>query len=218
MLELVEIFARDTLKGVNLSARQGELVVVIGANGTGKTTLFNVIAGSACIKSGKIMLGSKDITGLPQHKRAMMIASVMQNPQDGTIGDMTLLENLSIAYVRGRKRMVTRRVVEDFRARLATLGMNLENRLHEYAQSLSGGQRQLLSLIMAISSDYELLLLDEITAALDQKTSDTVMNMTMEIVAQEGKTCLLITHDAKYINKIGDRTLEVADGKLVELR
>jgi putative ABC transport system ATP-binding protein len=217
MLKLVDVNVRDTLRDLCLSVDRGEFVVVIGANGAGKTTLFNAISGRVKIKSGAIILGDSDITNLPQHKRATVIATVLQDPLSGTIGEMTLLENLSIAYIRCGRKKISKDTVDYFREKLSVLKIGLENRLGEYAKNLSGGQRQLLSLVMATSADYQLLLLDEITAALDPKSSDIVIEMTERIVSMEKKTCILITHNKEYMHNIGDRTLEMADGKLKDI-
>ncbi|MDR3030823.1 MAG: ATP-binding cassette domain-containing protein [Holosporales bacterium] len=214
MLKLIEISVRDIFKNLSLSISRGEFVLITGSNGVGKTTLFNAISGAISVKKGKIILNDNDITNLPQHKRSTMISSVLQDPRLGTVGEMTILENLNISYMRRKYKRISKNVVDYFREKLSILGMNLENRLNEYAKNLSGGQRQLLSLVMATISDYELLLLDEITASLDPKTSDTVMEMTNKIIAQEKKTCFLITHNTKYINNFGTRTLKMIDGKL----
>jgi putative ABC transport system ATP-binding protein len=212
---LVDINVRDTLRDLQLSVAHGEFVLIIGANGTGKSTLFNAISGRIGIKSGSIILGGREISRMPQHGRSRMIASVLQEPRVGTIGEMTVFENLSIAYMRSGYKKISKSVVSDFRDRLSILGMNLENRFDEYVKNLSGGQRQLLSLVMATSSKYDLLLLDEMTAALDPKSSDIVIKLTDRIVSMEKKACILITHNMEHMQRIGDRVLEMKDGKLI---
>jgi putative ABC transport system ATP-binding protein len=214
MLKLIDVNVRDTLKNLCLSVGKGEFIVIIGANGAGKTTLFNAISGRVSVKSGSIILGDCDITRLPQHKRARIISTVLQEPLAGTIGQMTILENLSIAYMRCGYKKISKCTIDYFREKLSILKIGLENRLNEYVKNLSGGQRQLLSLVMATSADYELLLLDEITAALDPKASDMVIEMTKRIVSMENKTCLLITHNKEYMYDIGDKSLEMLDGRL----
>jgi putative ABC transport system ATP-binding protein len=214
MLKLNNICVRNTLVNLNLSVSKGEFVLIAGANGTGKTTLFKVISGEIAPSSGSAFIDGTDVTGVSKHKRSKYISSVLQNPKAGTIGEMTILENINLAYMRGNKNKVSKRNIDYFKEKLSMLNMNLESRLDEYVNNLSGGQRQALSLIMAIVANYELLLLDEITAALDPVTSDMVMELVNKIVLHEKKTCLLITHNARYINAFGDRTLNMNNGKL----
>ncbi|MDR0744859.1 MAG: ATP-binding cassette domain-containing protein [Holosporales bacterium] len=215
MLKLDNICVRSTLKNLSLTVNTGEFVLIVGANGTGKTTLFNTISGTIFPAKGTIYIDETDITKMPQHKRSRMVSSVIQDPTVGTIGEMSILENLSLAHMRGGKK-VLKKDIEYFRERLTILEMNLENRLEEYVKNLSGGQRQALSLVMATITDYDVLLLDEITAALDPKTSDIVMKIASKIVLQENKTCLLITHNSRYINSHTHRILRMIDGKLHE--
>jgi putative ABC transport system ATP-binding protein len=214
MLNLINISFKNILKNLTLTVRPGEFLVIVGANGTGKTTLFNVISGAVSPKSGRIIVNGEDITNIPQYKRSRRISSVVQDPKMGTIGEMTILENMNMAYMRRKGKKTSKKIVDYFREKLSILEINLENRMNEYVKNLSGGQRQALSLVMATLTDYDLLLLDELTAALDPKTSDMVMEMTNKIVSHENKTCLLITHNTKYMSSFGDRTLEMKDGAL----
>jgi putative ABC transport system ATP-binding protein len=207
------------LKNLDLEVALGEFVLIIGANGTGKTTLFNVISGALPIENGIISLNGIDITDTPRHVRARRISSVIQDPRRGTIGEMSILENLRLAYnrseVKGEHNLSAKKKIEYFKEKLSIINMNLEDRLDEYVGNLSGGQRQALSLIMATITGYDLLLLDEITASLDSKMADTVMTITNDIVKKEQKTCLLITHNTKHIDMYGTRILKMKDGKLV---
>ncbi|MDR0942514.1 MAG: ATP-binding cassette domain-containing protein [Holosporales bacterium] len=216
MLKLINVSVRETLKNLSLEVQKGEFVLIVGANGTGKTTLFNAISGAVGLKNGKVVLNGKDLTNSPPYKRAKLISRVLQEPSLGTIADMTILENMGLAYMRKKYKKISRKVVDYFKEKLNMLGMGLENRLTEYVKNLSGGQKQLLSLAMATIDDYELLLLDEITAALDPQTSETVMNIAQKIISQEKKTCLLITHNVKHMDTFGNRVLEMKNGKLVE--
>jgi putative ABC transport system ATP-binding protein len=214
MLSLINISFKNILKNLTLTVKPGEFLVIVGANGTGKTTLFNVISGAISPRSGEIIVNGENITNVPQYKRSRRISSVVQDPKCGTVGEMTILENMSMAYMRKKCTKNPRRIIDYFKEKLRVLGIGLENRLNEYVRNLSGGQRQALSLVMATLADYDLLLLDELTAALDPRTSDMVMEMTNKIVSCEKKTCLLITHNTKYMSSFGDRTLEMKDGAL----
>jgi putative ABC transport system ATP-binding protein len=194
---------------------QNEFVLIVGANGAGKTTLFNVISGAAKPRSGKVFFKNTDITDVAQYKRAKWISCVLQDPRQGTVGEMTILENLSVSYMRNGCKNINSATVEFFKQKLSVLGMNLETRLHERARDLSGGQRQALSIIMATITDYDVLLLDEITSSLDKKNSSMVMKIAEKIVAMEKKACVLITHDSNYIKSSNNRVLEMRNGNLV---
>ncbi len=213
MLQLSNIYIRNTLKGLNLTISKGEFVFIIGANGAGKTTLFNIISGCERPASGKVLIKNKDISLLPQYKRANWISSVLQDPKIGTVGEMTLLENLTVSYNRGKKRNLYVKNKRDFfQRKLSAFNLGLENRLDEYVGDLSGGQRQVLSLIMATMTNYDILLLDEITSALDPTAANSVIEATKKIVLSEKKTCLFITHDMQHINKIPGTIVEILDG------
>jgi putative ABC transport system ATP-binding protein len=215
MLELQNINVRNTLKNLCLTVKNDEFVLIMGANGSGKTTLFNVISGEITPVSGNVTFKNQNITNLPQHKRTIWFSSVLQDPKNGTIGEMTILENMRLAYTKNKHRKISSKTVNYFREKLSILEMNLENRLAEYVKNLSGGQRQALSLVMATISDYDLLLLDEITSALDHKNSEMVMKITEKIIANEKKACLLITHNMQHTRLFGTKILEMKDGQLV---
>jgi putative ABC transport system ATP-binding protein len=209
------IHVRDTLKNLNLDVALGEFVLIVGANGTGKTTLFNVISGALPVENGTIILNGVDITNTPRHIRARRISNVLQDPRRGTIGEMSILENLRLAYNRSENDIPIESKINYFKEKLSTVNMGLEDRLDDYVGNLSGGQRQALSLVMATITDYDILLLDEITASLDPRMADTVMTITNDIVKQEQKTCLLITHNTKHIDMYGTRILKMKDGQLM---
>ena len=211
---------RKILQQLNLTIKDGELVIIIGGNGAGKSTLLNIISGYLLPDSGKITLAGQDITTVPQYNRSKHIAKVMQDPKIGTMENMTILENMAFAYLRGAKRGL-QTINSSFRQRLfqdklAMLNMGLENRLHELVGNLSGGQRQALSLIMAILSPAKILLLDEITAALDPNIADSVLQLALQIIAEEQRTTIMITHNMTQAIQYGNRTLLLANGKFVK--
>ena len=221
---LTKIFGKGTinemtaLDGVDFHAEPGDFVTIIGSNGAGKSTLMNSIAGVFPVDSGTIVLNDKDISGLPEHKRARMIGRVFQDPLKGTAFDMTIEENLSIAYNKTRKRGfqagINKSDRELFREKLELLGMGLENRMKEKVRLLSGGQRQALTLFMAVISEPELLLLDEHTAALDPSAARKVLELT-DYFAGNGRMCtMMITHNMKAALEHGNRTILMQDAKI----
>ncbi len=203
----------------NLEIKKGEFVAVVGSNGSGKTTILNIISGDILCDSGKVILDDIDITRDKNYKRARKIARVFQNPSIGTCPSMTIFENMSIADNKGKMYglgmgLNTGRK-EFYREQLKILGMGLEDRLNAKAGSLSGGQRQALSLIMATMKTPELLLLDEHTAALDPKSSDIVMELTDKIVKEKNITTLMVTHNLRHAVEFGTRSVMMHEGKKV---
>jgi putative ABC transport system ATP-binding protein len=205
---------------LNLHVKRGEFVVIIGGNGSGKSTLFNVIAGSLRPKVGKVILDDINVTKISQHGRSGDMARVEQNTFAGTMANMTVLENLAFAFMRGKNRKLLPYSyparVEFFSQKLKSIGTGLEKRLQTPVSSLSGGQRQALSLLMAILAPSKILLLDEITAALDPATSDVIMGLADKIIRNEGRTTLMITHNMAHAIEYGDRLLLLADGAFVQ--
>lgn len=205
--------------GFNMTISRGEFVSVVGSNGSGKTTMLNLISGELRPDSGRIELMGQDITHQKNYVRARHIARVFQDPAVGTCPSMTIFENMSIADNKGKRYglghgLNTKR--RDFYCeQLRTLSMGLENRLNTPAGALSGGQRQALALIMATMSAPELLLLDEHTAALDPKSADTVMELTESLVRQRGITTLMITHNLRYAVKYGTRAVMMHEGDVI---
>ena len=203
----------------NLTINDGEFVAVIGSNGSGKTTMLNIISGSVDIDNGKILLDGNEINSMKDYKRAMKIGRVFQNPSMGTCPSMTIWENLSIADNKGKRFGLSfglNRARKDFyRSQLETLGMGLEDRMDTVAGSLSGGQRQALALIMATLVRPDLLLLDEHTAALDPKAADIVMELTDRIVREKKITSLMVTHNLRYAVEYGTRTIMMHEGGIV---
>lgn len=211
---------RKILNQLNLNVKEGEFVVVIGGNGAGKSTLFNVISGFIRADSGKISIAEQDITSTSQTDRAKLVSKVMQDPKFGTIENMTILENMAFALKRGQKRGLqpfsSNERTQLFKEKLSMLNMGLENRLDDLVSNLSGGQRQALSIIMAMLQEYKILLLDEITAALDPATSEVIMELTNRIVREQKLTCIMITHNMEHAIKYGDRLVLLRDGAFIK--
>ncbi len=221
---LTKIFSPGTvnektaLKDVDLSLKGGDFVTIIGSNGAGKSTLMNCIAGVYSIDGGQIVLDGRDITRLPEHKRAKKIGRVFQDPLKGTAFDMTIEENLSIAYNKNRSRGlqpgISKKDRELFREKLRLLDMGLEDRMKEKARLLSGGQRQALTLFMAVIAEPKLLLLDEHTAALDPAAAKKVLELT-DLFSKEQNMCtMMITHNMKAALEHGNRTILMRDGQI----
>ncbi len=210
---------KTVLNGVNLKLEKGDFVTVIGGNGAGKSTLLNAIGGSIFVDEGKIIIGGKDITRTPEHKRAAFLGRVFQDPLNGTAADMQIIENLALAK-RRRKRKTLRWCIgknetEEYKAMLKEFDLGLDERLTQKVGTLSGGQRQAITLLMASLSSPELLLLDEHTAALDPKTAEKVLHLTNEIIAREDLTALMITHNMTDALKCGNRLIMMDGGRVV---
>lgn len=208
---------RKILDHINLTVAPAEFVMIIGSNGAGKSTLFSAIFGNIPVDEGNIILDGQDITHFELPKRAQLIAKVLQDPKSATIDDMTIEENLRLAMLRGKSpSLKLSRPSKIFAEALLPLNMGLENRLHEFVGNLSGGQRQALSLVMATIADFKLLLLDEITSALDPKMGDLVMELTEKIVRNHQKTTLMITHNMSHALHYGSRTLLLHQGHIIK--
>lgn len=210
---------RLALDDVNLHLEKGEFATLIGSNGAGKSTLFAAIAGVFWLDKGRVTLDEQEITFLPEHKRARNIGVLFQDPAKGTAPNLTLEENLSLAYRHGRKGAlspaVSRRDRAFFQERLRSLGMGLENRMQSKVGTLSGGQRQAMTLLMATIAEPKLLLLDEHTAALDPATAEKVLQMTLDVVRAQKLTTLMITHNMRSALALGTRTLMMDQGRVL---
>ena len=207
---------KAALSGLSLDVRDGDFITIIGANGAGKSTLFNAVAGSFFTDSGSIELDGKDITFMPEHKRARSIGRLFQDPMRGSAPGMSIEENLAMAAKRGGWfSHITKVDRAMFRERLALLDMGLEDRLTQPVGLLSGGQRQALTLLMATIVPPKLLLLDEHTAALDPGTAEKVLELTKSIVANDKITCMMITHNMQSALDLGNRTLMMDKGNII---
>ena len=210
---------KKALSDLSLTLKDGDFVTVIGGNGAGKSTLLNAVAGVWPVDCGSILLDGEDITALPEHKRAKYIGRVFQDPMMGTAPNMQMEENLALALRRGQKRGlrwgVTKAERQEYREKLKTLGLGLEDRMTVKVGLLSGGQRQALTLLMASLRKPKLLLLDEHTAALDPATAAKVLELSDKIVAENGLTALMITHNMTDAIKHGNRLIMMDQGRII---
>lgn len=207
------------LDNINLSLNEGEFVTIIGGNGAGKSTLLNCISGVHTIEEGSIILDSVDITHMAEYKRSKRIGRVFQDPLRGTAFDMTIEENLVIAYAKGKKiglkPGLNKKDSKYFREKLSLLDLGLEDRLNQKVGLLSGGQRQALTLLMATIVKPRLLQLDEHTAALDPSIAKKVLKLTREVVLEHNLCTMMITHNMKDALEYGTRTIMMHEGKII---
>ena len=228
MLEIRDIYKtfnpgtvneKRALNGVSLHLEDGDFVTVIGGNGAGKSTMLNAIAGTWVVDSGQILIDGIDVTRLPEHKRAIYLGRVFQDPMTGTAATMGIEENLALAKRRGRIRTlmpgIRKAEREEYKELLKILDLGLENRLTSKVGLLSGGQRQALTLLMATLKKPKVLLLDEHTAALDPKTAAKVLEATEKIVSRDKLTTVMITHNMKDAIVHGNRLITMKDGQIV---
>ena len=201
----------------SLTIPDGQFVCVVGSNGSGKTSLLNIICGSIPIDEGTILVGGRNITAMPEHKRLRRIGRVYQDPARGTCPSMTILENMSMADNKGKPfnlmPCVNKKKAETYRAMLAQLGLGLEDKMGVLVGNLSGGQRQAMALLMSTMTPIEFLILDEHTAALDPKTAEIIMQLTGQIVAEKKLTTIMVTHNLRYAVEYGDRLLMMHQGE-----
>ncbi len=203
----------------SLSIDKGEFVSVVGSNGSGKTSMLNIICGSIPVEAGKILIDGKDITKAKEFKRNRTIGRVYQNPAMGTCPSMTILENMSIADNKGKfyglGRGINKARIDYYKETLAQLGLGLEDKMNVKVGSLSGGQRQAMALLMSTMTPIEFLILDEHTAALDPKTADLIMELTDTIVREKQLTTIMVTHNLRYAVEYGNRLLMMHQGHCV---
>ena len=213
------ITEKRALADVDLHLAEGDFVTMIGGNGAGKSTTLNAVAGTFMVDRGSIVIDGVDVTHLPEYKRAKYLGRVFQDPMNGTAATMNIEENLALAYRRGQGRTlrwgITAKERDEYREKLATLGLGLEDRMSSKVGLLSGGQRQALTLLMATMNPPWLLLLDEHTAALDPKTAEVIMQLTGRLVREKGLTTLMVTHNLRYALEYGDRILMLHEGRAV---
>ncbi|WP_178669040.1 ABC transporter ATP-binding protein [uncultured Eubacterium sp.] len=204
------------LNGLSLDVNDGDFITIIGANGAGKSTLFNAIAGTYLTDEGRIVLDGRDITAMPEHKRARFIGRLFQDPMKGSAPGMSIEENLALAAGHGGwLSTISKKDKKLFREKLALLDMGLEDRMNQQVGLLSGGQRQALTLMMATINPPKILLLDEHTAALDPGTAEKVLNLTTQIVEENKITCLMITHNMQSALELGNRTIMMDAGRVI---
>jgi len=212
-----EVYA---LKGINLEIKDGDFITIIGTNGSGKTTLLNALAGSFFPDSGKIEIDGHDVTYKPDFKRAAFISRCFQNPFSGTAPGMTVAENLHMAYLRGKSRNIimglTKKKINQYREQVTQLEMQLEDRIDTVIGTLSGGQRQALTLLMTVLQKPRLLLLDEHTAALDPKSAAQVITLTKRFIERDNLTALMITHSMQQALELGTRTIMMNKGEIID--
>uniref|UniRef100_UPI003FEEFDD4 ABC transporter ATP-binding protein n=1 Tax=Waltera intestinalis TaxID=2606635 RepID=UPI003FEEFDD4 len=206
-------------KDFNLTVKDGEFVSVVGSNGSGKTSMLNIICGSIAVDSGKILIHGEDITKQKDYIRQRRIGRVYQDPSKGTCPSMTILENMSIAENKGKPynlgRGVNKAKLETYREMLRPLKLGLEDKMGVQVGSLSGGQRQALALLMATMTPIDFLILDEHTAALDPKTAEIIMELTDQVVKEKKVTTIMVTHNLRYAVEYGNRLIMMHEGKAI---
>lgn len=203
----------------NFKVDKGEFVSVVGSNGSGKTTMLNLICATYAPDAGQIIFNGKDITSMPEHKRAGFIGRVFQDPKAGTCSNLTILENMALADNKNKRfglgKAVNKKRIDYYKSMIEQCNMGLENRLNAKVGSLSGGQRQALALVIANMTELELLILDEHTAALDPKSSERIMELTDKFVKMSGITALMVTHNLRFAVDYGTRLVMMHQGKAV---
>lgn len=206
-------------KDFNLTVKDGDFVSVVGSNGSGKTSMLNIICGSIAVDSGKILVGGEDITRQKDYIRQRRIGRVYQDPSKGTCPGMTILENMSIAENKGKPynlgRGVNKAKLEEYREMLRPLNLGLEDKMGVQVGSLSGGQRQALALLMATMTPIDFLILDEHTAALDPKTAEIIMQLTDQVVKEKKVTTIMVTHNLRYAVEYGNRLIMMHEGEAI---
>lgn len=204
---------------LNFCINKGDFVTIIGSNGAGKSTLMNIIAGSIMEDSGSITIDGEELKSIPEYKRSRYLGRVFQDPSKGAAPNMTIIENLSLAYNKGKSFNLTlgisKRNINMFKEMLSELKLGLEDKLYTKVGLLSGGQRQALCLMMAVMQKPKLLLLDEHTAALDPKTSEIIIDLTEKIVSENNITTLMVTHNLSHAIKLGNRLIMMHMGSIV---
>jgi len=210
----------NAVNGLTLSIDSGEFVVIVGSNGSGKTTLLNLVSGSILPTSGSIEIDGSEVTKMPDYKRSQWIARVFQNPMSGTASELSILDNFRLASIRTKPKGLTIGINEDFKKqvkeKIALLGMGLENKTDQPIGTLSGGQRQALTLLMSVMDDCKILLLDEPTAALDPRSAELVMRTADKLSKEFKLTTILVTHNLKDAYSYGTRIIQMAEGEIIK--
>lgn len=209
----------QALQHINLTIESGEFVVVVGANGSGKSSLLNALSGNFKIDEGEIRINQQLINQLADFERSKWIARIFQNPLSGTAPDLSILDNFRIAALRTKTKSLTLGISQQFKKevqeKIALLGMGLEDKLQQKMGTLSGGQRQALTLIMAIMDEAKIFLMDEPTAALDPKSAKNLMKKANQIIKEFQLTCMLITHDLRDAHQYGSRIIQMQEGAII---
>lgn len=209
----------NAVNGISLNIKNEEFLVIVGSNGSGKTTLLNLVAGSVKPDKGTIIIDDNDVTRLADHKRSQWIARVFQNPMSGTASDLSILDNFRLAAIRTKPKGLSIGIDDRFKQgvkdKIATLGMGLENKIEQPMGTLSGGQRQALTLLMSVMDSCKVLLLDEPTAALDPRSAEVVMRTADKLIADFKLTAILITHNLKDAYNYGTRIIQMSEGLII---
>jgi putative ABC transport system ATP-binding protein len=210
----------NAVNSISLDIKSEEFLVIVGANGSGKTTLLDMVAGSVLPNSGTIEIDGQQVTKLPDYRRSQWIARVFQNPMSGTASDLSILDNFRLAAIRTKPKGLTIGINDAFKSqvkeKIATLGMGLENKIEQQMGTLSGGQRQALTLLMSVMDTCKVLLLDEPTAALDPHSAQLVMRTADELIKNYKLTAILITHNLKDAYNYGNRIVLMGEGLIVK--
>ena len=210
----------NAVNGIDLVINDEEFVVIVGSNGSGKTTLLNLISGSILPSSGTISIEDNDVSKLADYQRSKWIARVFQNPMSGTASELSILDNFRLAAIRTQPKGLSIGINDVFKARvkekIATLGMGLEMKLEQPIGTLSGGQRQALTLLMSVMDECKILLLDEPTAALDPRSADIVMKTADQVRKEFKLTTILVTHNLKDAYNYGNRIIQMAEGEILK--
>lgn len=210
----------NAVNGVNLAIKSGEFLVIVGSNGSGKTTLLNIISGSVLPSSGSVSVLDNEVSQLPDYRRSKWIARVFQNPMSGTASELSILDNFRLAAIRTQQKGLRIGINDAFKKQVkdnvATLGMGLENKLEQPMGTLSGGQRQALTLLMSVMDDCKILLLDEATAALDPRSAEIVMQTADKLTTEFNLTTVLVTHNLKDAYTYGSRIIQMAEGHIIQ--
>ncbi|AMR33369.1 ABC transporter ATP-binding protein [Mucilaginibacter sp. PAMC 26640] len=209
----------SALSNIDLTINAGEFVVIVGSNGSGKTTLLNLVAGTAFPSTGTITIEQNDVTKLQDYQRSKWIARIFQNPMLGTAADLSIIDNFRLAALRTQNKGLSIGKTEAFkkqvREKIATLGMGLEDKTEQPIGTLSGGQRQALTLLMSVMDDCKILLLDEPTAALDPKSAERVMRTADDLIKEYRLTAVLVTHNLRDAGNYGNRVIQMGEGKIL---
>jgi len=210
----------NAVNGIDLQINDDEFVVIVGSNGSGKTTLLNLVSGSLMPTSGTVSIDGNDVTNMPDYKRSEWIARVFQNPLSGTASDLSILDNFRLAAIRTKPKGLSIGVNDVFKKqvkeKIASLGMGLENKLMQPMGTLSGGQRQALTLLMSVMDSCKVLLLDEPTAALDPRSAEVVMKTADKLIKDFKLTSILITHNLKDAYNYGTRIIQMGEGLILK--